>query len=181
MSWPLTPLRTYVAGSTPTIKASDLNDIQDAINDVVGGAITVKSLHADGTGAAAATLPSGSVAGKMLMGNGGGTPTATCPAGGPAGDTGGTPPTPTVTGNNVRGKVVIVTRADNRAAGKLCSVTYAVAYPGIAYPAITPMLADTLPMGLYLDNVTANGFDVYAAVAVTGGGLNIGFTYVVIG
>ncbi len=34
MAWPYTPLTTYVASSTPSIKAADLNAIQVAINNL---------------------------------------------------------------------------------------------------------------------------------------------------
>lgn len=41
MAWPFSPLTTYVANSTPAIKAVDLNDIQSALvnvhNGLVGG------------------------------------------------------------------------------------------------------------------------------------------------
>jgi len=61
MAWPLTNLRTYIAGTTPTIKASDLNSIQTSIVDLFTGNKTVKSLSVDGTGAAASTAVSGTV------------------------------------------------------------------------------------------------------------------------
>lgn len=37
MAWPYSPLTTYVASSTPSIKAADLNAIQIAINTLYGG------------------------------------------------------------------------------------------------------------------------------------------------
>jgi hypothetical protein len=58
MAWPLTALTTYVAGTTPSIKASDLNSIQDAINKTLLGTYTHKIVVADATGGA--TPPAGS-------------------------------------------------------------------------------------------------------------------------
>ena len=34
--WPDAPIRTYVEDSTPTVKASDLNDLQDAVSRIYG-------------------------------------------------------------------------------------------------------------------------------------------------
>lgn len=59
MAWPLTPLTTYVASSTPAIKASDLNSIQSAINSLYSGALSIKSLYVDGVGAAASPIGAG--------------------------------------------------------------------------------------------------------------------------
>lgn len=61
MAWPFSRLRDYIANSLPTIRAADLNSIQDYINHVFNGAKTVKSLQADGTGNAASTASAGEV------------------------------------------------------------------------------------------------------------------------
>jgi hypothetical protein len=37
VAWPASPLRTYVANSTPTIKAADLNAFQSGINGIIYG------------------------------------------------------------------------------------------------------------------------------------------------
>ena len=50
MAWPLTALRTYVANTTPTIRASDLNDFQTAINGVIGGTYSLKAFAVDSVG-----------------------------------------------------------------------------------------------------------------------------------
>lgn len=62
MAWPLTPLTTYVANSTPVIKAADLNSIQTAINNIFGGSLSLKQMLLDGTGAATTSLTAGIVA-----------------------------------------------------------------------------------------------------------------------
>ena len=55
MAWPFTPLTTYVAGSTPSIKAFDLNTIQATTNtDMVGG-YSRFGLVVDGIGATSVT------------------------------------------------------------------------------------------------------------------------------
>lgn len=57
----LARLTSYVAGSTPRIKAFDLNTIQDAIIELITGAITLKKVQIDGTGNAASTVPTGAL------------------------------------------------------------------------------------------------------------------------
>ena len=52
MAWPLTALRTYVANTTPTIRASDLNDLQSGVNGIVGATYSLKAVVVDGTGGA---------------------------------------------------------------------------------------------------------------------------------
>lgn len=49
-AWPTTPLTTYVANSTPAIKAYDLNQIQDAIGQAFLGTYSFKALVLDGSG-----------------------------------------------------------------------------------------------------------------------------------
>lgn len=49
-AWPTTPLTTYVANSTPAIKAYDLNQIQDAIGQAFLGTYSYKALVLDGSG-----------------------------------------------------------------------------------------------------------------------------------
>lgn len=60
-AWPLTRLTTYVANSTPVIKAADLNAVQDAFGTVLTGGWTFKGIKLDGTGGNAATPPAGSI------------------------------------------------------------------------------------------------------------------------
>ncbi len=57
MAWPSTPLTTYIASSTPSIKAADLNAIQNAINKIILGTYTIKNLVLDGVGGASTSLP----------------------------------------------------------------------------------------------------------------------------
>lgn len=57
----LSRLTDYVGGTVPRIKAFDLNSIQDAIIELITGAITVKKLQVDGTGNAASSVPSGAL------------------------------------------------------------------------------------------------------------------------
>lgn len=60
MAWPITPLTTYLPGSTPAIKASDLNAIQDAIGKTLLGKYSFAGLAVDGVGGNATTpLPGG--------------------------------------------------------------------------------------------------------------------------
>jgi len=59
MAWPITPLTTYLPGSTPAIKASDLNAIQDAINKAFLGKYSFAGLIVDGVGGNAAAPPAG--------------------------------------------------------------------------------------------------------------------------
>lgn len=62
MSWPLSRLTTYVASSTPAIKAADLNSIQDTVIGLSLGTSTMKALVLDGTGGLA-VAPGGSAIG----------------------------------------------------------------------------------------------------------------------
>lgn len=55
MVWPNSALTAYVAGTTPAIKAFDLNEIQGTIVDMVNGEVTLASLTLDGTGGSAVT------------------------------------------------------------------------------------------------------------------------------
>lgn len=50
MAWPFTPTTSYVATTTPSIKASDLNNFQSGINGVYGGTKSLKYLTLDGVG-----------------------------------------------------------------------------------------------------------------------------------
>lgn len=61
MAWPLSPLTSYVGGTTPYIKASDLNSFQSAINGVFGGTLSLKSVVVDGTGGAASSPSAGEI------------------------------------------------------------------------------------------------------------------------
>lgn len=58
-AWPLTPRTTYVSGTTPAIKAADLNAFQAAINSLYAGTGSVVGLTVDGTGGTAVTAPAG--------------------------------------------------------------------------------------------------------------------------
>lgn len=60
-AWPLTPLTTYVANSTPAIKAADLNAMQDAIVRVIGGTYSIKGIAIDGTGGNVVSAAPGSL------------------------------------------------------------------------------------------------------------------------
>lgn len=81
-AWPLTPLTTYNAGTTPVIKAADLNGFQSAINDLFLGNKTHKAISVDtvgGTPVVGAT-PGMVAAVNLLVSRatmGGTTPTAT--------------------------------------------------------------------------------------------------------
>lgn len=44
MTWPATPLTTYVANSTPAIAAADLNAFQTGINGLVNGTFNLQGL-----------------------------------------------------------------------------------------------------------------------------------------
>lgn len=50
MAWPLTPTTSYVANSTPVIKASDLNLWQTTFNAIFLATYSLKAVVVDGTG-----------------------------------------------------------------------------------------------------------------------------------
>jgi hypothetical protein len=50
MAWPITPLTSYVPGTPPAIKSSDLDDFQQAINWAYLGWYTFRALKMDGAG-----------------------------------------------------------------------------------------------------------------------------------
>lgn len=50
--WPSTPLTSYVAGTAPAIKASDLNAFQSGINGLINGTYSLAGGVIDGTGGA---------------------------------------------------------------------------------------------------------------------------------
>lgn len=58
---PLTQSTTYVASSTPAIKAQDLNDLQKYLAGIFSAVYTVKALVVDGTGGASVTGTPGTV------------------------------------------------------------------------------------------------------------------------
>ena len=60
-AWPTTPLTTYVSGTTPYIKAFDLNSIQAAINRAFLGTYSYKAIQIDGIGGANSAPPTGSL------------------------------------------------------------------------------------------------------------------------
>lgn len=57
MSLPLSPNTAYLAGNPPTIKAADLNALQQYLAGLYSAGYTVKSLVADGTGGNATSSP----------------------------------------------------------------------------------------------------------------------------
>lgn len=59
--WPSSPLTTYSPGGLPYISASDLNAIQDAINRIINGTYSHKTVVVDGTGGAVTTGTPGTV------------------------------------------------------------------------------------------------------------------------
>ena len=61
MAWPNTPLTTYIANTTPAIKASDLNAFQAAINRIINGTYSLKSVVIDGTGGTVTAPPTGTL------------------------------------------------------------------------------------------------------------------------
>ena len=61
MTWPATVLTTYIAGTTPTIKAADLNAFQSAIVGLVLGTYSHKAIVVDGTGGAVVSSRPGTV------------------------------------------------------------------------------------------------------------------------
>lgn len=79
-AWPLTPRTTYVSGTTPAIKAADLNAFQSAINGLYAGTGSVAGVFVDGIGGSVVTAPAGMVrvSGQVT---GSTTPTATLGSG----------------------------------------------------------------------------------------------------
>lgn len=61
MAWPATPLTTYISGTTPWIKAADMNAIQSGVNGIINGGYSLKGATIDGTGGSAVTTPAGSL------------------------------------------------------------------------------------------------------------------------
>lgn len=50
MAWPSTPLTTYASGTTPAIKAADLNSLQSGVNGIVNATYSLAAVVIDGTG-----------------------------------------------------------------------------------------------------------------------------------
>lgn len=50
MAWPNSMLTSYVAGTTPAIKAADLNSLQSGVNGIVNATYSLRSVVIDGTG-----------------------------------------------------------------------------------------------------------------------------------
>lgn len=69
MAWPSTPITTYVANSTPTIKAADLNSIQSAINAIVNGTYNLQgvTLTTGTPGSIVAPVPGSLVAARSVF------------------------------------------------------------------------------------------------------------------
>jgi hypothetical protein len=61
MALPLSSSTTYVATTTPSIKAQDLNDLQKYLSGLYSNLYSIKGLTVDGTGGAAGTAASGQV------------------------------------------------------------------------------------------------------------------------
>lgn len=61
MAWPSTPLTSYVANSTPTIKAADLNAFQSGINGIINGTYSLAAAVIDATGGLVVAPPAGSL------------------------------------------------------------------------------------------------------------------------
>lgn len=81
MAWPLTPLTTYVASTTPAIKASDLNSIQSGVNGIVAATYSLAAVVLDGTGGNVVTPTAGTVKISGSTGVGSSLPTSTIPVG----------------------------------------------------------------------------------------------------
>lgn len=62
MAWPRDPMTSYVPGSLPPIKASDLNALQDGVNRAFRGTYSYAGIVVDGTGGNSVTPPPGGVA-----------------------------------------------------------------------------------------------------------------------
>lgn len=69
MAWPLTPLRTFLANSVPVIDADFLNLLQEWVNDLSEGVISVKALVVDAVGGAAAAGVPGAIQLARLVGS----------------------------------------------------------------------------------------------------------------
>lgn len=61
MAWPLTPRTTYIADSTPAIKADDLNALQEGVNRALLGTYSYAGLVVDGAGGAPVAPDPGSL------------------------------------------------------------------------------------------------------------------------
>lgn len=61
MAWPSTALTSYLPGTTPWIKADDLNAFQSAINGIINGTYSHKALVVDGTGGSVVSPTAGTV------------------------------------------------------------------------------------------------------------------------
>lgn len=70
MAWPLSRMTSYSPGALPTIKATDLNAIQDAISSILLGTYSHRALVVDGTGGAptAPVAGSASISGNLSVG-----------------------------------------------------------------------------------------------------------------
>ncbi len=61
MAWPLSRLLTFIPRSTPRIPAAWLNQIQDTLNDLFNGVISVVAVVADGVGGQVVTPIAGTM------------------------------------------------------------------------------------------------------------------------
>ena len=80
MAWPSSPLTSYLAGSTPYIKAADMNSLQSGINGIINATYSLKAAVIDGTGGSIVAPVAGTL---KLSGTASGTatPTTTVPWG----------------------------------------------------------------------------------------------------
>lgn len=154
MTMPLSPNTTYVAGSTPSVKAQDLNDVQQYTCDLYTGARSVKALLADGTGGVAATPNPGVVQGRGVAATAtstpanpgpghisvaGPTPAIACtPVGTFLGA--GTGAVASVGGCDSAGIVNVTTgTGTSGAGGNICRITFANVFPnGVRAVILTP-------------------------------------------
>lgn len=67
MAWPATALTTYTAGSTPAIKAVDLNAFQNAITGIINGTYSLRGGVIDGTGGAVVVPRPGALTVSALL------------------------------------------------------------------------------------------------------------------
>src|SRR6185503_7117947 len=77
MSWPATPLATFVDNTTPACDASFLNSLQSGVNGLCLGVYSYKAISVDGTGGVAATPTAGSITASGNIGSTGGSVTGT--------------------------------------------------------------------------------------------------------
>lgn len=97
-------------------------------------------------------------------------------------DAGATPPSPVITGTDVRGTVTFGTGTE-AVAGHMASVTFSTAYASAPIVQVQPLNAATAALVLFANTVTANGFKVSGTEAPTSSQANTvyAFSYIVKG